>query len=159
MIAGHGKPSFDLCDHGHVSMWLTLVKVDPSVLGRALESPDVLQLLIEDADSDEEIDGFRPDTDRHDEDLGSLIHIAEGRAEVEEGIADWVVAYRYLAKATGFDPDSALEADDHLFVLSPADVREVTAGLTTEGWTRFLDLGPFFVAAAREGKSVLGAVS
>ncbi|MFF2554535.1 hypothetical protein ACFVUS_26280 [Nocardia sp. NPDC058058] len=142
-----------------VSMWLTLVKVDPIVLARALERPDLLQSLVEDADSGEHIDGFRPDTDRHAEDLGSLIHIAEGRAEAEEGIADWVLAYRNLARATGFDPDSALDSDDHAFALDPAAVRAVTEGLTAEGWTRFLGLGPFLVAAAREGKAVLGAVS
>ena len=45
------------------------------------------------------------------------------------------------------------------FVLTPDEVRQAAEGLVTEGWARFLGLGPFFSSAAAEGKGVIGGVN
>ncbi|MFF3373545.1 hypothetical protein ACFYXF_11420 [Streptomyces sp. NPDC002680] len=140
-----------------MSMWLKLTKLEPSLLKSALEE-------------------FRRTGDSFGCDYRLLSAVAEGRAEVEEGTADWTKAYPWLARSTGH---GCVVIEEHrfgygpAFILTPDEVRQVAKGLVAEGWAvgataadwdgesedhGLQDLGPFFAAAAAEGKAVLGGV-
>ncbi|WTW95096.1 YfbM family protein [Streptomycetaceae bacterium NBC_01309] len=135
-----------------MSMWLTLAKIDPALLPDVRSNPDLL---------DDLLNGDHPEDETHGEDYRTIDHIAEGRAEVEEGAADWREAYPWLGRATGHGSEE-IEGDDFgygpAFVLTPDEVRQVAEGLVGEGWSRFLELAPFLTRAAAEGKAVVGAV-
>ncbi|MDI2127562.1 hypothetical protein [Yinghuangia seranimata] len=133
-----------------MSIWLTLVKLDPAAADEARTRPESVAGLL---------DGT---AGRHAEDYRALGDIAEGRAETEEGTADWTRAYPALAAATGTDRPLVEGSDNGYgpaFVLGPDDVRRVADGLAAEGWTGFLEIARFYVAAAAEGRAVLGALS
>ncbi|GCD92686.1 hypothetical protein [Embleya hyalina] len=119
---------------------------------------------------------FRPRADSYMCDYRLLAAVAESRARAEEGTADWESAYPWLARATGNDGDVVEEYEfcyGPAFVLAPDEVRRVAEGLVAEGWVRggraarweeeredheLEDLGPFFAAAAAEGRAVIGGV-
>ncbi|MEU0933032.1 hypothetical protein [Embleya sp. NPDC005971] len=138
-----------------MSSWLTLVKIEPALLGELRERADPVGELLGTR-------GRGGDGDAHGEDYRSLCGVAEGRAEVEEGTADWTAVYPALARAVG-DGGGAGEVldpgDGTAFVLTPEEVARVAAGLADEGWIRFLDIARFYVAAAAEGRAVLGQVN
>ncbi|MFF4273633.1 hypothetical protein [Streptomyces sp. NPDC001536] len=140
-----------------MSMWLKLAKIEPSLLGAVPEGG--------------------PEPDFHAFDFRTLTAVAADRAEVEEGAAEWTKVYPWLARSTGHGCE-VVEGHEFGygpgFVLTPDEVRQVAVGLVAEGWTRrgttaadwdeegedhgLEDLGPFFTAAASEGKAVIGGV-
>ncbi|MYS86516.1 hypothetical protein [Embleya scabrispora] len=130
-------------------MWLTLVKIEPALPGKARERPHPVAEL-------------RGTHEAHGEDYRALCDIAEGRAEVEEGTAEWMSVYPALARATG-NGCAAVEASDPgggaAFVLTADEVARVATGLADEGWTGFLEIARFYVAAAAEGRAVVGEVN
>ncbi|OPC77412.1 hypothetical protein B4N89_43685 [Embleya scabrispora] len=119
---------------------------------------------------------FRPRADSYGLDYRLLAAVAESRARAEEDTADWEAAYPWLARATGHGCDVVDEYEfcyGPAFVLGPDEVRRVAEGLVAEGWSRdgraarwdgeredheLEDLGPFFAAAAAEGRAVIGGV-
>ncbi|WP_157968562.1 hypothetical protein [Streptomyces geranii] len=106
--------------------------------------------------------GLVGDLSFHGYDYRVLDAVAEGRAEAEEGTADWRTAYPWLARATGHGC-ATVEGYEFgygpAFVLTPDEVRQVADGLRAEGWAgAFEDLDPFFAAAAAEGEAVIGGV-
>ncbi|MFF7248225.1 hypothetical protein ACFZBU_30440 [Embleya sp. NPDC008237] len=135
-----------------MSMWLTLVKIEPALPNEARESSDPVG----------ELRNARGRDDAHGEDYRVLCGIAEGRAEVEEGTAAWMNVYPALARAIG-NGCAAVEASGPgrgaPFVLTPEEVAHVAAGLADEGWTRFLEIARFYVVAAAEGRAVVGEVT
>ncbi|MFK0160663.1 hypothetical protein ACIQVK_52585 [Streptomyces sp. NPDC090493] len=148
-----------------MSMWLKLTKIEPALL-MAVREGAVLS-------------AFRTRADSYGCDHRILSTIAEGRAEAEEGTTDWTKAYPWLARSTGHGC-AAVEEKEYesgygpAFVLTPDEVRQVAEGLMAEGWATtgttaadwtgesedhgLEDLGPFFAAAAAEGKAVIGGV-
>ncbi|MFI1582474.1 hypothetical protein [Embleya sp. NPDC020630] len=119
---------------------------------------------------------FRPRADSYRFDYRLLAAVAESRAQAEQGTADWEAAFPWLAGATGHECDEVEEYEfcyGPAFVLAPDEVRRVAEGLVAEGWARaggaarwdgeceeheLEDLGPFFAAAAAEGRAVIGGV-
>lgn len=146
-----------------MSLWLTLAKIAPPVLAEARQSPALIDALFSGGNDPALLpQGFRPGLDSHGEDFRALGDTAEGRAEVEEGESDWRSAYPWLARATGHGCEVVEEYEfgyGPAFVLTPDEVRQVAKGLVGEGWARFLGLGPFYAAAAAEGKGVIGGVN
>ncbi|MFJ8112717.1 hypothetical protein [Streptomyces sp. NPDC096132] len=161
-----------------MSMWLSLAKIEPSLLTTAREKPELIDSLFFDEDDDPgaPVPGFRPVADAYGYDYRLLSDIAEGRAQAEENTTDWMGAYPWLAKASGHGCDVTEEYEfcyGPAFVLTPDEVRQVAEGLVAEGWVpstaakwdeeteddEFEDLGPFFAAAAAEGKAVIGGVN
>jgi hypothetical protein len=153
-------------------MWLTLAKLEPALLAAVRGTPGFPGTVLGGGGGEGGAvltgplgGGFRPETDRHGEDCRTLDQDAEGRAEVEEDAADWRTVYPALARATGQGPETGEQGAPEeqygygpAFVLSPDEVREVSEGLEREGWAPFLELGPFYAAAAKEGRAVVGAV-
>ncbi|MEU8134126.1 hypothetical protein [Streptodolium elevatio] len=135
-----------------MSMWLHLAKVDAAVAADVRSNPDLV---------DDLLDGAHPADETHGEDYRAVDQIAEGRADVEEGAADWREAYPWLGKATG-EGGGEIDGTDFgygpAFLLDADEVRQVADGLAAEGWSRFLELGPFYAKAAAEGKCVVGAL-
>ncbi|MFF3940710.1 DUF1877 family protein [Streptomyces phaeofaciens] len=139
-----------------MSMWLNLAKTDPARLREARENPELIDALFSDEDDPEQA------ADLHEEDYRTLAEIAEGRAAAEEDSADWTSAYPWLARATGHGCETVEEYDfgyGPAFLLTPDEVRQVADGLEREGWTRFLELGPYYAEAATEGKGMIGGIS
>ena len=146
-----------------MSMWLTLAKIAPPVLAEARQNPALIDALFSGGNDPTLLpQGFRPGADSHGEDFRALGDIAGGRAKAEEGESDWASAYPWLARATGHGCE-AVEGYEFgygpAFVLAPDEVRQVAEGMVTEGWARFLELGPFYASAAAEGKGVIGGVN
>ncbi|MFB6524938.1 hypothetical protein [Streptomyces sp. NPDC056399] len=145
-----------------MSMWMTLTKIEPSLVEEVLERREP---LVRSSTGDTFACDYR------------ILHaVAEGRAEVEMGAADWTTVYPWLARAVGHGSSAVNEhgpGDASGFVLTLDEVRRVAEGLITEGWVSrnaaawavsskdrgLEDLGPFFAAAAVEEKAVVGEVN
>ncbi|MFJ2938215.1 hypothetical protein ACIO8G_36345 [Streptomyces sp. NPDC087219] len=144
-----------------MSMWLTLTKIEPALIEQALEGRGPL------------VRGSKGDSFACD--YRVIDAVAEGRAEVETGAADWTSVYPWLAASVGHGCAAVDEhrlSDASGFVLTPDEVCRVAEGLIAEGWATtsaavwaassqdrgLEDLGPFFAAAAAEEKAVLGKV-
>lgn len=161
-----------------MSMWLELVKIDLPLLAQVRHNRELIAALFRGPGEDmPPLPGFRRGADAYGHDYRIISAIAESRAEVEEGSADWTVAYPWLAMASGHGGEVVDEYEfvyGPAFVLTPDEARQVAQGLVAEGWARravpcdwdetseddgFEDLAPFFAAAAAEGKAVLGGVN
>ncbi|MFE5334181.1 hypothetical protein ACFRCG_48090 [Embleya sp. NPDC056575] len=119
---------------------------------------------------------FRSRADSFGVDYRLVAAVAESRARAEQDTADWEAVFPWLARATGHECDEVEEYEfcyGPAFVLAPDEVRRVAEGLVAEGWARdggaarwgeereeheLEDLGPFFAAAAAEGRAVIGGV-
>ncbi|MEV7372918.1 hypothetical protein AB0O51_18805 [Streptomyces sp. NPDC090301] len=145
-----------------MSMWLTLTKIEPSFIEQIVEGREPLVHVSTE--------------DTYACDYRILDAVAEGRAEVETGAADWMTVYPWLARSAGHGCAAVNEhglGDVSGFVLTPDEVCRVAEGLVTEGWASknaaawaagskdrgLEDLGPFFAAAAVEQKAVVGKVN
>ncbi|MFJ5136068.1 hypothetical protein [Streptomyces sp. NPDC088707] len=145
-----------------MSTWLTLTKIEPALVEQVLDGRGPL------------VRGSRGDSFACDHRI--IDAVAEGRAEVEMGAADWTRAYPWLATSVGHGCAVVKErgpGDASGFVLTPDEVCRVAEGLVAEGWTTrsaaawaaggqdrgLEDLGPFFAAAAAEEKAVVGKIS
>ena len=163
-------------------MWLNLAKVSEGLLREIIARPDLLTTLFFEDDSETpEILGTVTSRDILGCDYRSVNAIAEGTAR-QAGAGDyWRTGLPWLARAVGEDPEHPI--DEFRFTYGPAfyiEVREVAAirdGLIAEGWSfpetvrdepdpdaeyiyeDFMDLVPFYEAAAREGKAIVGGVS
>ncbi|MEV7008860.1 hypothetical protein [Streptosporangium sp. NPDC051022] len=156
-------------------MWLNLAKIDAELLESVRAAPDLIGTLF--SDDGRAPAGFRHGIDVFEDDYRTLAAVAEGRAEAEHGTTRWGGCYPWLAAATGEDGENDVEEYElgygPVFILDPGRVAEVARGLMGEGWgfatarrgaaeeayEGFEDLGPFYAAAAREGKAVVGGVS
>ncbi|MBB4917512.1 hypothetical protein [Streptosporangium saharense] len=143
-----------------MSMRLMLAKIDPEVLRAVRINGDLVGQILGGSSRE---DGFE-------DDYLALGVIAEGRAEAEHGDARWGRCYPWLAAATGADGTDDLPGHTFgygpPFALDPERVVRVARGLAGEGWgfaaarrDGFEGLGPFYAAAAREGRAVVGGVS
>ena len=161
-------------------MWLNLAKVSPELLARMRAQPGLFDTMFFEED-DELPDGFVPRTDVLGCDYLTLAEVAKAMADIEAPGTDWGDHYVWLARATGAEESDHLEEYDFgygpAFFLSPGAVAEVLAGLTDEGWLNededrdaseenegdefddMTDLVPFFAAATREGKAIVGGIS
>jgi hypothetical protein len=136
-------------------MWLTLVGIEPALLGDGREQPRLVGELLDGRGRDDALDA-------HGEDYRVLHDIAQGRAEVEEGSVEWRTVYPALARATGDGcavVDVLDSGDEAAFVLTSEEVARVAEGLGDEGWTRFLEIARFYVKAAAEGRAVVGRMT
>ncbi|MEV8635739.1 hypothetical protein AB0395_29195 [Streptosporangium sp. NPDC051023] len=162
-----------------MSMWLNLVKVDAGLLEAVRADPALIGAIV--FDDGQAPVGFRRETDVFGDDYRTLGAVAEGRAEAEHGTTRWRGCYPWLAAATGEDGENDVEGYESgygpAFILDPGQVAVVAQGLMGEGWgfgaarpdaaggtheggyEGFEDLGPFYAAAAREGRAVVGGVS
>ncbi|WP_271222301.1 hypothetical protein [Streptosporangium carneum] len=162
-----------------MSMWLNLAKIDVEALESVRTDPALIGAIL--------FDGGRPsagslrENDVFGDDYRTLAAVAEGRAEAEHQTTRWGRCYPWLAAATGEDGENDVEGCEFgygpVFVLDPGQVAVVAKGLMGEGWgfgvarrdaadgvheggyEGFEDLGPFYAAAAREGRAVVGGVS
>jgi hypothetical protein len=151
-----------------MSMWLNLAKISPELMREIRERPELIEVLF----FDEDLPGFDSERDVYGYDYRLLNDIADGRAKAE-GETDWRTVYTWMAEATG---ESGAELEGYefaygpAFLLDPSRVARVAKGLMGEGWgfkarsqhadyEEFDDLGPFFAAAVREGKAVVGGIS
>ncbi|MFF5207810.1 hypothetical protein [Streptosporangium sp. NPDC000396] len=158
-----------------MSMWLNLAKIDVELLESVQADPDLIgEIFFDDGQAPA---GFQPETDMFGDDYRTLDAIAKGRAETEHGTAEWKECYPWLAAATGENGENDVDGYEFdygpAFVLDPGQVAAVAQGLMGEGWgfstaqrdtadgayEGFEDLGPFYAAAAREGKAIVGGVS
>ncbi|MFI7416127.1 hypothetical protein [Nonomuraea sp. NPDC049684] len=151
-----------------MSMRLSLVKIEAALLESVRADPALIAAVFEGRSP-----GLPLETDVFADDHRSLTAIAEGRAEAEHGTAGWRQCFPWLAAATGEDGANDVAGCEvgygPPFVLEPAQVAAAARGLAEEGW-RFgaghaggayegLEaLAPFYAAAAREGRAVVGAV-
>ncbi|WP_331772095.1 hypothetical protein OG948_52020 (plasmid) [Embleya sp. NBC_00888] len=162
-----------------MSMWLTLVKVEPAVLGELAGSPGpVGELFVDTGDSGSVLSGFHPGVDRYGCDYRVLSTAAEGRLEAEGGAGRWTREYPWLARAVGYGCDivEGVEfAGEPSYFLPPEQVGPVAEGLRDERWATgagasrpwngttgdnaFEDLIVFLTAAATEGKAVISTVT
>ncbi|WP_433256089.1 hypothetical protein ACQPYK_16355 [Streptosporangium sp. CA-135522] len=158
-----------------MSMWLNLAKIDVELLESVRADPDLIGEIF--FDNGQAPAGFRPETDMFGCDYRTLNAVAEGRAEAERESAQWRECYPWLMAATGENGENDVEGYEFdygpAFVLDPGQVTMVAQGLMGEGWgfgaarrdaadgadEGFEDLGPFYAAAAREGKAIVGGVS
>jgi len=117
-------------------MWLSLAKVDPSVLTAIRAEPDLLDAYFE---YDEAAPaGFNPYSDLFSCDYRTLTAIAEAKAEHENNSDDWTECFPWLRRATGEGEGEQLDYEftyGLAFVLDVHEVPEVVAGLTAEGWS------------------------
>jgi hypothetical protein len=165
-----------------MSMWLGLAKVNPELFAEIQANPHLLDAIFFDegdrpAGLDERSDVFGCD-------YRTLSAVAEACAEVDEADADWREHYGWLARATGENEADHLPGYEFTygpaFAFMPADVQRLADGLATESWSLdeddarelsgtgsddeekfddFVDLVPFFAAAASEGKVIVGGIS
>lgn len=156
-----------------MSMWLSLAKIEPALLSRIRDEPELVDALF-DEEAASPSPEFRGAADTFGCDYRWLSEIAEGKAQAEHGTTAWREVFPWLAKASGHDCPVIDKAYDFGYgpahFLTPEEVKQIAEGLAAEGWdTRarwdgddsnsFADLPPFFVAAAAEGKCVVGGVS
>lgn len=157
-----------------VSMWLKLAKIDVELLESVRANPGLIGTIF---DSGQAPAGFHRGADVFGCDHRILSAVAEARAEAEHETAQWRKCCPWLAAATGENGQNDVEGYEFgygpAFVLDPGQVTAVAQGLTGEGWgfgaarrdaaegahEGFEDLGPFYAAAAREGKAIVGGVS
>lgn len=162
-----------------MSMWLTLVKVGPAVLGEVTDSPGLAgELFVDRGGSGPVVTGFRPEEDRYGCDYRVLTMSAEGRLEAEGGTGRWPKEYPWLAIAVGYGCDiveGAEFAGEPVYFLPPEQVGPAAEGLRDEQWATgagtsrpwngttgdnaFEDLIVFLTAAATEGKAVISTVT
>jgi hypothetical protein len=119
-----------------MSMWLSLAKVDPSVLSAVRAQPDLLDAYFE--YEGEAPAGFDPRSDLFSCDYRTLTAIAEAKAEDAGPGTDWTEAFPWLVRATGEADGDELDYEftyGPAFVLDVHEVPEVVAGLTAEGWS------------------------
>lgn len=158
-----------------VSMWLNLAKIDVELLESVRANPDLIGAIF--FDDGQAPVGFHHEADAFGDDYRTLDAIAQGRAEAEHESAQWRECYPWLAAATGETGENDVEGYEFdygpAFVLDPGQVTAIAQGLMGEGWgfgaarrdaadgayEGFEDLGPFYAAAAREGKAIVGGVS
>ncbi|WP_157594548.1 hypothetical protein [Streptosporangium amethystogenes] len=158
-----------------MSMRLNLAKIDVELLESVRANPALIGTIL--FNGGQAPAGFQRETDMFGDDYRTLGAIAEGRAEAEHETAQWRKCCPWLAAATGEDGENDVEGYEFgygpAFVLDPGQVTAVAQGLMSEGWgfgavrrdtangayEGFADLGPFYAAAAREGKAVVGGVS
>jgi hypothetical protein len=166
-----------------MSMWLMLAKVPPGMLDLARTTPEILDRIFT---VDEPPAGFDPRHDLLGCDYRTLLAVASARAASEDVGDDWSAAYPWLRRAIGESlANGDVELDYQLtygnaFALPADAVLQVTAGLVEEGWALLLggdehedddggdeapyefddvvDVVPFYEAAMREGKAVIGGV-
>jgi len=167
-------------------MWLTLAKVNPGLFAEIRANPDLLDAIF--FDEDDRPAGLDERSDVFGCDYRTLSAVAEGCAEADEAGVDWREHYAWLARATGENEADHLPGYDFTygpaFAFAPTDVQRVAEGLAEESWSLdeedarelsgnnsdeededdpefddFIDLVPFFAAAAREGKAVVGGIS
>ncbi|MFI6983463.1 hypothetical protein ACIBSV_33285 [Embleya sp. NPDC050154] len=162
-----------------MSMWLTLVKIEPAALGEVADAPGLVGGLFADrGGSGSVVSGFRPRVDRYGCDYRVLTMSAEGRLEAEGGMERWTKEYPWLARAVGYGCDivEGVEfAGEPAYFLPPEQVGPVAEGLRDERWATgagasrpwngitgdntFEDLIVFLTAAATEGKAVISTVT
>ncbi|MGW1990941.1 hypothetical protein [Embleya sp. NPDC001921] len=162
-----------------MSMWLTLVKVGPAMLGKVGDSPvPVGELSVDRGGSGSAVSGFRPEVDRYGCDYRVLTMAAEGRLEAEGGTGRWTKEYPWLAMAVGYGceiVEGVEVAGESAYLLPPEKVGPVVEGLRAERWAAgagtsrpwngttggntFEDLIVFLTAAATEGKAVISTVT
>ena len=167
-------------------MWLSLAKVNPGLFAEIRANPDLLDAIF--FDEGDRPDGLNERSDVFGCDYRTLSAVAEGCAEAEEAGTDWREHYAWLARATGEDEADHLPGYEFTygpaFAFTAADVQRVAEGLAEESWSLdeddvrelagtggdeedgdepefddFIDLVPFFSAAAREGKAIVGGIS
>jgi hypothetical protein len=171
-----------------MSMWLMLAKVPPAMLDRALATPEILDGIFTEDDPPAGFDPRRDLLGCDYRTLLAVARARAGSEEAgsEEADGGWPPAYPWLGRAVGESPaHGGLQLDYELTYGSafglPADaVLQVTAGLVEEGWALllggadegevdgdeeepyefddFVDVLPFYEAAMREGKAVIGGV-
>ncbi|MER5201440.1 DUF1877 family protein [Streptomyces sp. NPDC002755] len=161
-----------------MSMWLGLVKIDPSLLSALQQHPESISALFFEDDMPEPlVSGVHPTADSFGCDYRQLSDLAAGRSQAEQDTVEWQTAYPWLARATGENCSTIEEFEfgyGPAHFLTPDEVGQVAQGLAGENWTSraaaahwhteaeekdFDDLVPFFAKAAAEGKAVLGGVS
>ncbi|YCK39474.1 hypothetical protein ACNF49_37100 [Actinomadura sp. ATCC 39365] len=149
-------------------MRLSLAKIEAALLESVRADPALVGAVFEGR-----LRGLPLETDLFADDHRSLTAIAEGRAEAEHGTARWRQCFPWLAAATGEDGANDMAGCEvgygPPFALDPAQVAAVARGLAEEGWKfgaghaggayeGLEALAPFYAAAAREGRAVVGAV-
>ncbi|MEU1721195.1 hypothetical protein [Nonomuraea sp. NPDC005692] len=149
-------------------MRLNLAKIEAALLESVRADPALVGVVFEGR-----LRGLPLETDLFADDHRSLTAIAEGRAEAEHGTARWRQCFPWLAAATGEDGANDMAGCEvgygPPFALDPAQVAAVSRGLAEEGWKfgaghaggayeGLEALAPFYAAAAREGRAVVGAV-
>ncbi|MFI6796144.1 hypothetical protein [Streptosporangium canum] len=158
-----------------MSMRLKLAKIDVELLESVRANPDLIGTIF--FNGGQAPAGFQRETDMFGDDHRTLSALAEARAEAEHETVRWRKCYPWLAAATGENGQNDVEGYEFgygpAFVLDPGQVTAVAQGLMGEGWgfgaarrnaaegahEGFEDLGPFYAAAAREGKAIVGGVS
>ncbi|MFI7231596.1 hypothetical protein ACIBO5_51090 [Nonomuraea angiospora] len=155
-----------------MSMRLNLAKIEAALLESVRTDPALIGTILVNVGQPHA--GFSRETDMFADDYRTLIAIAEGRAEAEHGTTQWRRCYPWLATATGENGANDMQGYEFgygpAFALDPAQVTAVAQGLAGEGWGSgavrgdgvyegFEALVPFYAAAAREGKSVVGGVT
>ena len=169
-------------------MWLNLAKVRPELLAAIRAEPALIErLFFEDGGPVDGVDPDR-DVFGCDYLTLSAVAAARARGDsTDEGgldrfadmDEDWRESQPWLSRAVG-DETQLIDAYEFTygsaFYLDADDVVAVRDGLVEEGWTfddvgddepekgepefdDFVDLLPFFEAAAREGKAIVGGVS
>ncbi|GII60351.1 hypothetical protein Skr01_04360 [Sphaerisporangium krabiense] len=156
-------------------MWLNLAKIDGELLESVRAKPDLIGAIF--SEDGQAPAGLPSETDMFGYDYQAFSVIAEARAEAEHEGEGWRTCYPWFAAAIGETGENDIEEYEFgygpAFVLDPAQVAAIAKGLMAEGWgfgaTRqspgsgayegFEDLGPFYAAAARDGKAVVGGVS
>jgi hypothetical protein len=165
-------------------MWLNLAKVTPDLLNAIKAEPELIDRLFFDEDGSP-LEGVDPERDVFGCDYLTLGAVAAAMARGEEAdgedldrFADadeeWRDSQPWLARAVG---EEASPLGDYEFTYGAAycldadQVRAIRDGLVDEGWELvdsrdepeeyddFVDLLPFFDAAAREGKAIVGGIS
>jgi hypothetical protein len=169
-----------------MSMWLNLAKVSPALLAEIRTRPDLLDALFFEESSG--IEGFDPHADVLGCDYRTLSAIAEAMAGHDDPALDWRDQYPGLSRATGEADVEYLDGYEFTygpaFAIAPEDLPAVLESLVAEDWTYddldeleegdtdaaeadeddelmygdVEDLVPFFEAAAREGKAVVGGI-
>ena len=169
-----------------MSIWLNLAKVPENLLRKIIARPDLLEALFFEVDSDTpddrpEIVGAVSSRDILGCDYRTVNAVADALAREAGAGDDWRTNLPWLAQAVGADP--AHPINDYRFTYGPAffiqahEVAAIRDGLIAEGWSfpetvrdepdpdadyiyeDFVDLVPFYEAAAREGKAIVGGVS
>ncbi|GIH06067.1 hypothetical protein Rhe02_41340 [Rhizocola hellebori] len=149
-----------------MSMWLMLAKIEVGLLDAVRADPDLLAGVLGEDESPMPEDlsaAFDAGSDLFEADYRTLSAIAEALESKE-----------WFDQATG--GTESLDYEDFTygpaFALSPRDVSAVAAGLVADGWPvsgtadepddEFdddIDLAGFFIAAANQGRAVVGGIN